>query len=77
MAGWWCARLAANYYQEHSADYYMEDVDHQGQWMGSGAQELGLEGAVDRSEFQLGLPVMWQVNKYKMRAKKTGRWAGI
>ena len=54
-SGGGAARLAANYYQEHSADYYMDDVDHQGQWMGSGAQELGLEDAVDRSEFQLGL----------------------
>ncbi len=54
-SGGGAARLASNYYQEHSADYYMEDVDHQGQWMGSGAEELGLAGAVDRSEFQLGL----------------------
>lgn len=49
------ARLAANYYQEHSADYYMDDVNHQGVWMGRGARELGLEGSVDRGEFQLGL----------------------
>ena len=49
------ARLAANYYQEHSADYYMDDVDHKGVWMGRGAQELELEGPVDRGEFQLGL----------------------
>lgn len=49
------AKLAATYYQEHSADYYVEDLDHRGQWMGAGAKELGLEGAVDRQEFQLAL----------------------
>ena len=49
------AKLAANYYQEHSADYYVEDLDHQGQWIGQGAEELGLQGAVDRDEFQLSL----------------------
>jgi conjugative relaxase-like TrwC/TraI family protein len=49
------ASLAATYYEEHSADYYVKDLDHQGQWMGQGAQRLGLEGAVDRSEFQLSL----------------------
>lgn len=49
------AKLAATYYQEHSADYYVEDLDHRGQWMGQGAKELGLEGAVDRQEFQLAL----------------------
>src|SRR5471032_2008927 len=49
------ARLASNYYQEHSADYYVENLDHQGVWMGRGAEELGLDGAVDRNEFQLGL----------------------
>ncbi len=49
------ARLAATYYQDHSADYYVEDLDHQGVWMGRGAEGLGLEGAVDRGEFQLGL----------------------
>ncbi len=49
------AKLAATYYQEHSADYYVEDLDHQGQWMGHGAESLGLEGAVVREEFQLSL----------------------
>ena len=49
------AKLAATYYQEHSADYYVEDLDHQGQWMGQGAESLGLEGAVVREEFQLSL----------------------
>lgn len=49
------AKLAATYYQEHSADYYVEDLDHQGQWMGQGAERLGLEGAVVREEFQLSL----------------------
>jgi conjugative relaxase-like TrwC/TraI family protein len=49
------AKLAATYYQEYSADYYVEDLDHQGQWMGQGAEALGLEGAVDRDEFQLSL----------------------
>ena len=49
------AKLAATYYQEHSADYYVEDLDHQGQWMGQGAEALGLEGAIDRDEFQLSL----------------------
>ncbi|MFH0754431.1 MAG: MobF family relaxase [Candidatus Omnitrophota bacterium] len=49
------AKLAATYYQEHSADYYVEDLDQQGAWMGGGAQMLGLNGAVERKEFQLGL----------------------
>ena len=49
------AKLAATYYQEHSADYYVEDLDHQGVWMGRGSEDLGLEGAVDRKDFQLGL----------------------
>ena len=31
------ARLAATYYQEKSADYYVEDLDHEGAWMGQGA----------------------------------------
>ncbi len=49
------AKLAATYYQEHSADYYVEDLDHQGVWMGQGAESLELEGAVERGEFQLSL----------------------
>ena len=49
------AKLAATYYQEHSADYYVEDLDHQGVWMGQGAEDLGLEGAVGREQFQLSL----------------------
>src|ERR1019366_5785035 len=49
------AKLAATYYQEHSADYYVEDLDHQGVWMGEGAEALGLEGAIERDEFQLSL----------------------
>jgi len=49
------AKLAATYYQEHSADYYVEDLDPQGQWMGQGSESLGLEGAVVREEFQLSL----------------------
>ena len=49
------AKLAATYYQEHSADYYVEDLDHQGVWMGQGAEALGLEGAIERDEFQLSL----------------------
>ena len=40
-AGSGAAKLAATYYQEHSADYYVEDLDHQGQWMGQGAEGLG------------------------------------
>jgi len=49
------AKLAATYYQEHSADYYVEDLDHQGQWIGQGAEALGLHGAIERDEFQLSL----------------------
>jgi conjugative relaxase-like TrwC/TraI family protein len=49
------AKLAATYYQEYSADYYVEDLDHQGVWMGHGAEDLGLEGSVNRQDFQLGL----------------------
>jgi len=49
------ARLAATYYQEHSADYYVEDLDHQGVWMGQGAKTLGLQGAIERDAFQLSL----------------------
>ena len=49
------AKLAATYYQQHSADYYVEDLDHQGVWMGQGAQILGLRGAIEREEFQLSL----------------------
>ena len=54
-SGGGAARLAATYYQEYSADYYVEDLAHQGVWMGLGAQDLGIEGAVDRKDFQLGL----------------------
>src|SRR5208282_4974630 len=54
-SGGGAARLAATYYQEYSADYYVEDLAHQGVWMGLGAEDLGLEGAVDRKDFQLGL----------------------
>ena len=49
------AKLAATYYQEHSADYYVEDLDHQGVWMGQGAAILGIKGAIEREEFQLSL----------------------
>src|ERR1017187_2970784 len=49
------ARLAATYYQEHSADYYVEDLDHQGVWMGQGAEILGIQGAIERDAFQLSL----------------------
>src|SRR5208282_3038258 len=54
-SGGGAARLAATYYQEHSADYYVEDLDHQGVWMGQGAEALGLEGAIEQDEFQLSL----------------------
>jgi conjugative relaxase-like TrwC/TraI family protein len=49
------AKLAATYYEEHSADYYLKDVDHSGTWLGLGAQRLGLDGQVDSQDFQLGL----------------------
>lgn len=49
------AKLAANYYQNKSPDYYVKDLDHQGVWMGQGAKQLGLEGEVSREEFQLSL----------------------
>ncbi len=49
------ARLASTYYQEKSADYYVEDLNHQGVWLGQGAESLGLQGAIDREEFQLSL----------------------
>ena len=54
-SGGGAARLAATYYQEHSADYYVEDLDHQGVWIGQGAETLGLEGAIERDAFQLSL----------------------
>ena len=54
-SGCGAAKLAATYYQEHSADYYVEDLDHQGVWLGQGAEALELEGAIDREEFQLSL----------------------
>jgi len=54
-SGCGAAKLAATYYQEHSADYYVEDLDHQGVWLGTGAETLGLEGAINREEFQLSL----------------------
>jgi len=49
------AALAASYYEQRSADYYVKDLDHQGEWMGQGAEELGLYGAINREEFQLSL----------------------
>ncbi len=49
------ARLASTYYQEKSADYYVKDLDQQGQWMGQGSEALGLQGAINREEFQLSL----------------------
>ncbi len=49
------AKLAATYYQEYSADYYVEDLDHKGVWMGQGSEALGLEGAIEPDEFQLSL----------------------
>ncbi len=49
------AALAATYYEQKSADYYVKDLDHQGEWMGQGAEALGLNGAIDREDFQLSL----------------------
>ena len=49
------AALAASYYEQRSADYYVKDLDHQGEWMGQGAEALGLHGAIEREEFQLSL----------------------
>ena len=49
------AALAATYYEQKSADYYVKDLDHQGEWMGQGAEALGLHGAIQREEFQLSL----------------------
>jgi len=49
------AVLAASYYEQRSADYYVKDLDQQGQWMGQGAETLGLHGGINREEFQLSL----------------------
>ena len=49
------AALAASYYEQRSADYYVKDLDHQGEWMGQGAEALGLHGAINREEFQMSL----------------------
>jgi len=54
-SGGGAASLAATYYEEHSADYYVKDLDHQGQWMGQGAERLRLQGAINREDFQLSL----------------------
>jgi conjugative relaxase-like TrwC/TraI family protein len=47
------ARQAARYYQEKYArdDYYSEDRTVAGQWVGAGAEQLGLVGAVAREDF--------------------------
>ncbi len=49
------AALAASYYEQRSADYYVKDLDHQGEWMGQGAEALGLHGGIKQEEFQLSL----------------------
>lgn len=47
------ARQAARYYQEKYArdDYYSEDRTVAGQWVGAGAEQLGLSGNVERTDF--------------------------
>lgn len=47
------ARQAARYYQEKYArdDYYSEDRTVAGQWVGAGAEQLGLRGNVEREDF--------------------------
>jgi conjugative relaxase-like TrwC/TraI family protein len=47
------ARQAARYYQEKYArdDYYSEDRTVAGQWVGAGAEQLGLAGNVEHADF--------------------------
>lgn len=47
------AGQAARYYQEKYArdDYYSEDRTVAGQWVGAGAEQLGLSGDVERADF--------------------------
>ena len=50
------AAAASHYYSEKSADYYLKgSSSHDGQWIGRGAQRLGLAGGPDRKELQLAL----------------------
>jgi len=59
------AKGAAHYYSERSADYYVEGAsgetkktereESQGQWIGRGAEKLGLTEPPTRDELQLAL----------------------
>jgi Ti-type conjugative transfer relaxase TraA len=51
------AKAASHYYSEKSADYYVKDVspEPEGQWIGKGAEQLGLSGSPEREELQLAL----------------------
>ena len=51
------AKAAAHYYHEVSSDYYAKDdtEKHNGQWVGSGASQQGLEGTVSQEQLQLAL----------------------
>jgi Ti-type conjugative transfer relaxase TraA len=51
------AKAASHYYSEKSADYYVKDAspDPEGQWIGQGAEKLGLSGSPEREELQLAL----------------------
>ena len=60
------AKQAAHYYSERSADYYVkgasgdkdqekEHDESQGQWIGRGAEKLGLTEAPTRDQLQLSL----------------------
>ena len=51
------AKAASHYYSEKSADYYVQEAspEPEGEWIGTGAKRLGLEGTPERQELQLAL----------------------
>ncbi len=53
-SGGGAAGLVSHYYEDKSAaaDYYLDDKHSSLEWIGEGAKELGLAGAVDKQDFQ-------------------------
>jgi Ti-type conjugative transfer relaxase TraA len=52
------AAAASHYYSEKGADYYVKDSpnnEHEGEWIGGGADRLGLPEGPDREALQLAL----------------------
>lgn len=64
------ARLAANYYENKSSDYYLKGSEKSGEWLGDGAKRLDLIGEVERDDFQLALAGFTPGNKVQNAGDK-------